>query len=240
MTNIESDMNNTIRTLTVRFNNDIGRHEIPLFRGSVLAAIGSGVDMLFHNHDGDGFRYDYPLIQYKRMGGKAAIVCIGNGTEVIGEFFGTSSFNVHLGDRPVTLEVDQIKPNKTLVQIRDTMFTYHLRKWLPLNQVNYKKYEALDSIVERYAFLERLLTGNILSFAKSMGILFEQQVECRITSAETPHLISYKGVKMMSFDVEFKSNVSLPDYIGLGKGVSLGFGTVVSGDKNNKTQYIHE
>ena len=44
----------------------------------------------------------------------------------------------------------------------------------------------------------------------------------------------------MSFDVEFKANVSLPDYIGLGKGVSLGFGTVVSENKNNKTQYIHE
>jgi hypothetical protein len=31
----------------------------------------------------------------------------------------------------------------------------------------------------------------------------------------------------MSFDAEFKTNVSLPDYIGLGKGVSLGMGTVV-------------
>lgn len=117
-------------------------------------------------------------------------MCIGDGTEVIGEFSGAGSFDVHWGDRPVTLEVDQIKANKALVQIWDTSFTYHLRKWLPLNQENYRKYEALDSIVERYAFIERLLTGNILPFAKSMGILFEQRIECRITSAETPRLIS--------------------------------------------------
>jgi hypothetical protein len=32
---------------------------------------------------------------------------------------------------------------------------------------------------------------------------------------------------MQAFDVEFKTNVSLPDYIGLGKGASTGFGVVV-------------
>lgn len=31
---------------------------------------------------------------------------------------------------------------------------------------------------------------------------------------------------MMGFDIRFKSNVSLPDYIGLGKGVSIGFGMI--------------
>ena len=31
---------------------------------------------------------------------------------------------------------------------------------------------------------------------------------------------------MMAFDIEFMSNVTVPDFIGLGKGVSLGFGTI--------------
>ena len=160
--------------------------------------------------------------------------------KAIGKFFSSCNFDVTLGNRRVTLEVESVRAYKTLVQVWDSMFAYHLRKWLPLNQENYRQYEALDSIVERYAFLERLLTGNILSFAKSMGVYFDKQVECKITSADEPRLLRYKGVKMMSFDVEFKTNVSLPDYIGLGKGVSLGFGTVVSENKNNKTQYINE
>ena len=135
----------------------------------------------------------------------------------------------------MTLEVESVRAHKTLVQVWDSVFTYHLRKWLPLNQENYRRYEALDSIVERYAFLERLLTGNILSFAKNMGVYLDKQVECKITSADEPRIVNYKGVKMMSFDVEFKSNVSLPDYIGLGKGVSLGFGMVVRKyDKKNE------
>lgn len=226
--------------MLIRFQNEIANNEVAMFRGAIINAVGNS-DVLFHNHtDGDGFRYAYPLIQYKRINRKAAITCIGEGTEAIGKFFSSCNFDVVLGNRNMTLEVESVRAHKTLVQVWDSVFTYHLRKWLPLNQENYRRYEALDSIVERYAFLERLLTGNILSFAKSMGVYFDKQVECKITSADEPRIVNYKGVKMMSFDVEFKSNVSMPDYIGLGKGVSLGFGTVVSENKNNKTQYIHE
>ena len=233
-------MEGNVNTLLIRFQNEIENREVALLRGAVINAVDNS-DVLFHNHaDGDGFRYAYPLIQYKRIGGKAAITCIGEGTEAIGKFFSSCNFDVVLGNRNMTLEVESVRAHKTLVQVWDSVFTYHLRKWLPLNQENYRRYEALDSIVERYALLERLLTGNILSFAKSMGVYFDKRVECKITSADEPRIVNYKGVKMMSFDVEFKSNVSLPDYIGLGKGVSLGFGTVVSDDKNDKTQYIHE
>ena len=233
-------MEGNVNTLLIRFQNEIANNEVAMFRGAIINAVDNS-DVLFHNHtDGDGFRYAYPLIQYKRINRKAAITCIGEGTEAIGKFFSSCNFDVVLGNRNMTLEVESVRAHKTLVQVWDSVFTYHLRKWLPLNQENYRKYEALDSIVERYTFLERLLTGNILSFAKSMGVYFDKQVECKITSADEPRIVNYKGVQMMSFDVEFKSNVSLPDYIGLGKGVSLGFGTVVSENKNNKTQYIHE
>ena len=228
-------MEGNVNTLLIRFQNEIANNEVAMFRGAIINAVDNS-DVLFHNHtDGDGFRYAYPLIQYKRINRKAAITCIGEGTEAIGKFFSSCNFDVVLGNRNMTLEVESVRAHKTLVQVWDSVFTYHLRKWLPLNQENYQKYEELDSIVERYAFLERLLTGNILSFAKSMSIFFDQRVECRITSAETPRLISYKGVKMMAFDLDFKTNVSLPDYIGLGKGVSLGFGMVVRKyDKKNE------
>ena len=217
----------TLKTLLIRFSNPISQVEVECFRGAVIHAM-EDANILFHNHlEDDKLRYAYPLIQYKRINGKAAILCIGEGTEAIGEFFSACDFDVRIGNRQVRLEVEKINANQTLVQIWDTMFTYHLRKWLPLNQENYEKYVAMDSIADRYAMLERLLTGNILSFAKGLGIHFENRMECRITAAEKPYIIPYKGVKMMSFDAEFKINVSLPDFVGLGKGVSLGRGTVV-------------
>ena len=40
-------------------------------------------------------------------------------------------------------------------------------------------------------------------------------------------LLESKSVKMMSFDLGFKVNISLPQYIGLGKQVSTGHGMII-------------
>ena len=216
-----------VKVLVVRFSNEIMREEIPLFRGAIVNAI-ENADLLFHNHEEGGqLRYSYPLIQYKRINQKAAIVCLGEGTDAIGQFFSSCNFDVALGERQVKLEVESVNAYQHLIQIWDSEFTYHIRRWLPLNKKNYAAYCKEESLASRYAMLERLLAANILSFAKGMGIHFEGQVAARITQMDEPRLQYYKGVKLMSFDAEFKTNVSLPDYIGLGKSVSLGMGIVV-------------
>ena len=219
-------MQNNLNILLVQFSNPIYRDEIPAFRGAIVNALQDKGADLFHNHKEEGLVYRYPLIQYKRIHQKAAIVCIGEGTEAIGQFFSACDFVVNIGDRPLELEVESIKPNKVLVQVWDSIFSYTIRKWLPFNKENYEQYTKLESLAEKYAMLERLLVGNILSFGKGVGIQFDKQVECKITEASEPMSIMHKGVKLMGFDVAFKSNVSLPDYIGLGKGVSVGKGMV--------------
>lgn len=216
-----------IKVLTVRFGNEIMREEVPLFRGAIINAM-EDANLLFHNHEEGGrLRYAYPLIQYKRINQKAAIVCLGEGTEAIGQFFSSCNFDLTLGERLVKLEVETVNAHQHLIQIWDSEFTYHIRRWLPLNQDNYAAYCKEESLAAKYALLERLLTANILSFAKGIGVRFEGQVVARIIQMDEPQTQYYKGVRLKSFDAEFKSNVSLPDYIGLGKGVSLGMGTVV-------------
>lgn len=226
-------MQNNLNILIVQFSNSISREEIPSFRGAIVNALQDKGADLFHNHKEEGLVYRYPLIQYKRIHQKAAIVCIGEGTEAIGQFFSACDFVVNIGDRRLELEVESIKPNKVLVQVWDSIFSYTIRKWLPFNKENYEQYTKLESLAEKYAMLERLLIGNILSFGKGVGIQFDKQVECKITEASEPMSIMHKGVKLMGFDVAFKSNVSLPDYIGLGKGVSVGKG-MVKGMESNK------
>ena len=222
-----------IKVLVIRFNNFINRDEIPLFRGAIVHAM-ENANLLFHNHLENGkLRYSYPLIQYKRINRKAAIVCLGDGTEAIGQFFAACNFNVVLGDRQVKLEVEPIKPNNCLVQIWNYDFSYRIHRWLPLNKKNYKKYKQTDSLAEKYALLERILSGNILSFAKGLGIHFESQTICKLTAVDRSYVTLYKGVKMTAFDAEFKTNVSLPNFIGLGKGVSRGMGMLESIDNKN-------
>ncbi|MDL2221434.1 hypothetical protein LJC35_02645 [Parabacteroides sp. OttesenSCG-928-N08] len=219
-----------LRMLIVGFKNEIRQDDISKFRGAIIATM-QNAHILFHNHNEEGFRYAYPLIQYKRIHRKASVVCIGEGAEVIGDFFSHFTHEIKLGEIAVDLEIESVKASQVEVQLWDSLFTYRITRWLPLNQENYKKYVEMESLVDQYKMLERLLIGNMLSFAKSIGVIFQEQVTCSIVSVDHSYVMNYKGVKMLAFDISFKSNLSLPDYLGLGKGVSLGFG-VVSRKKN--------
>jgi len=214
-----------LRTLVVLFSNELEFKEIHLFRGAVLSTL-QEANVLFHNHVGDNFRYSYPLIQYKRIHKKATIVCLAEGTDAIGEFFSSQSFDLRIGERYERMIVESVRANQIVVQVWDSMFRYHLRRWLALNEENYAQYCQLESIVEKMSFLEKMLTGNILSFAKGIHLFFDKQVICKIISCEEPYMLKYKNVEMKAFDLEFKTNVSLPDFVGLGKGVSIGYGVV--------------
>jgi hypothetical protein len=122
--------------------------------------------------------------------------------------------------------VNEIKALQPLIQLWETDFTYYIRRWLPLNQKNYEEYSKLESLTEKSSFLEKMLTGNILSFCKGIGLHLEKHLDVKILKLEERHTLTYKGVKMQDFDAEFKTNISLPDFIGLGKGVSIGFGMI--------------
>ncbi len=214
-----------IPVLTVRFQNAITLSELPLFRGAVISKVPEDTT-LFHNHLQDSFRYRYPLIQYKRIGGKAAVVCIGEGTDAIGQFFANADFDLQIGSRRETFRVEQVIPDRCLIQIWEHTFRYTCRKWLPLNQTNYDTYMHLEGVAERALFLQKILTGNILSMCTGLGVQIEKNILCEVTDISEMDIYRYKGVRMAGFDIEFKSNLSMPDYVGLGKGVSLGFGMI--------------
>lgn len=220
-------MNNT-RLLLIRFDNAISQNEIEYFRGAVVNAL-SDKDILFHHHlpEGTGLLYSYPLIQYKRINNKAAILCFEMGTEVIGKLFKDSNMKLNLNGRIDAFEVDKITAYQHKIQVWNSKYIYNIRKWLALNQDNYEKYQQLEGVADKIFFLEKILKANILSFAKGLNIFFEKQVECKITWLSEPRITRYKNVKMTMIDAEFISNVSIPDYAGLGKGVSIGYGTTV-------------
>jgi len=228
-----------LRYLTLRYNNKIAHHELPLLRGAINEALKDKSNLLFHNHEGEGFRYAYPLIQYKRINQQAALVCINEGTEAVGLLLQQGDFACRLGDREEVLEINGVKAGQIVMQTWDSSFSYYLRKWLPLNQDNYEEFQKLEGVAEKCSFLERILIGNILSMGKGLGIHVDKEISCKITRLAEPRLMKLKGMKMMAFDIEFKSNVSLPEYFGLGKGASLGFGMVAgksTPEKEEKTK----
>ena len=218
-------MSDKVNILTVKFNNQLAFSEIPLFRGALIHTI-KGADVLFHNHVGNSFRYRYPLIQYKRVQRHACVVCIAEGAETFGEFFNRGDFSLQIGKRNENMEIASINAHKEVIQIWDSMFEYYLNNWLALNQENYNKYLQMEGLAEKMLFLQKTLIANILSMAKTLNIHFNKNVNVVISSIDLPHSTLYKGVQLISFNLRFKTNVSLPDYIGLGKGCSIGYGTI--------------
>ena len=220
-------MNNLhkIPILIIRFANEITPEELPFFRGAIIGKVPNELT-LFHNHFDTGFRYSYPLIQYKRINGKAAIVCIGEGTEAIGNFFASADFNLQIGNRRVTFQIENMQASQWLLQPWDDTFTYTISRWLPFNSDNYAKYKQLNGMVERVQMLEQLLVGNILSMCTGLGVHVESAITCQVQDISREYICKYKGIKMQAIDLTFRTNVYLHNFIALGKGVSQGFGIV--------------
>lgn len=221
-------MTKEIKTLTVMYNTTITHKEIAYFRGAVIKALGDNPNLLYHNHIGDSsYRFAYPLIQYKRINGKAAITCIEEGVDIIGQFLAETSEPMMIGRRETKIEVEKVIPEKIEIQFSDTPLAYSLYQWLPLNSKNYEQYKNAEGIVDKIQILERVLVGNILSFLKGVGIHLEEHLDIHITDIIKQDIIKYKGVIMMSFDIKFKANITLPSYIGIGKNASMGYGILV-------------
>ena len=221
-------MAKNIRTLTVFYDTEISHKEIPFFRGAVLKSCGDKANVLYHNHTGEEtFRYSYPLIQYKRLNGRAAITCVEEGIDLVGQLLSDFYGIINLGQRETECRVMKVQSAKDLIQVTDTSIVYNLHQWLPLNAKNYEQYQSTDDLVEKIRILERVLIGNILSFLKGVGIHVEEQIIVHITDIISQKVITYKDVKLMAFDIKFKANINLPIYIGIGKNASIGNGVLV-------------
>ncbi len=215
-----------IRFLSVIFDAEIKPYEIPAFRGAIIEKAGRD-NTLFHNHLAeDAFLYKYPLIQYKTIGGKPCILCIEYGVDEIHKFFDNKSWDIKISDRWIEMKISSLNMNQFTLQVWDKKFRYSIKNWIALNQENVKKYIEIEGLSEKIEFLERILTGNILSMAKGIDWKIDKPVELHITEIQDVRPVTLKGKKLFGFNLNFTCNVFLPNHIGLGKSVSVGYGVV--------------
>jgi hypothetical protein len=179
---------------------------------------------ILHNHyANDKFLYSYPYVQYKIINGDIVIVGIDEGADLLKK----------IAPELTTLSLDkEYKITEKLIHekefdIKPSSEEKHYRfitPWLGLNQNNYQRYINSKDWKEKKDILNRVLVGNLLSMSKGLGIIVNKRLYAKTRFDEK--IVEYKGVKMNAFTGEFKVHYSLPDYIGLGKGVSQGFGCV--------------
>ncbi len=215
-----------LRTLEVIFDFEIAPYEVPAFRSAVIELVGRE-HVAFHNHVGDnGYHFRYPVIQYKRNRRNASIFCLDEGIEELYSLFNRKGNAINIGEQRYNLHLKHIAISQPFIQVWDKTFHYRLRNWLPLSQKNYQLYKEAQGLAERVAILERVLKGNILAFAKGINWRLDKELEVTIDDILAEKAITYKKIRMLAFDVNFTSNAYLPNQLGLGKGVSKGFGVL--------------
>lgn len=210
-----------IATLTLKTDNKIrsGANKLRGYVGNEFKDY-----PLLHNHySNDKSLLTYPMVQYKIINGDAVILGIDDGADLI---------------RDITPNINELKLNEKYnivekllnekkVDIKPSSKEKHYKfitPWLGLNQINYKKYFALKDWREKKELLNKILVGNLLSMSKGLGIIVNKRLYAK-THFEIKQ-VKYKSIVMNAFVGEFKVHYDIPDYFGLGKGVSHGFGCV--------------
>jgi hypothetical protein len=120
-----------------------------------------------------------------------------------------------------------IKSEQLPVGFSDELYDYRFQTlWMGLNQANHKKY--LDSPAsEQKKILDKILIGNILSFLKGLNLRLQTDQRLMAKTNLQEKTTKFKDKDMLAFEGRFVTNALLPDGIGLGKGVSRGFGSLI-------------
>lgn len=220
-----------IKTLVVKFENDLPPKMVPAFRGAIIEKVDRS-HILFHHHTGDTeVLYKYPLIQYKSIGRKAGIICLGDGVGEMHRLFSQPNMNIKIHDNKTLLVIDTLEMSSFELKMSNDPNKYKLVNWLGLNEANFKIFKELSSIEDKIQLLEKTLKGNILSFAKGLEWSIEEEIKLQINEIKDQRIIRFKGRPMLVFDLYFEANVKLPKYIGLGKSASHGYGMINSINK---------
>lgn len=221
-----------LRLLTVAFDASIQGWELPAFRGAVAEKAGYEHD-LFHNHNNDtgGYHYRLPLIQYKQDHGRPMLVCLNEGIEEVHHFFSQPDWTLTLRGRPTPIRIHRLDVKQYTLGVWDKPFRYHIRQWIALNEDNYATFTRLRSLPERIYLLQQILRNQLVGLLHQLGYDPERPVEVYVQNLKDEKWVSYKKIKVLAFSLEFTCNVALPDYIGIGKGCSTGWG-VVKGLRN--------
>jgi hypothetical protein len=188
--------------------------------------------LLLHHHLGNNrYLYQYPRIQYKDIDGDKMVLGLAEGIEVLQSIYNQYDW-IELDGYKYRIYSKEISIKEESFGLADEKSKYQfITPWFALNEENYEKYKNY-SYLERSDQLRSILIRNIMSIAKTFQYFVENRIVAEINLKEIS--IDFKGKDIIGFLGTFKVNFHLPNYIGLGKSVSRGFGTIkrIGSDKN--------
>lgn len=177
-----------------------------------------------HRNDTAGFIHRYPVIQCKQIKGSLIVTGISQGADCLCRLArdqtipGAGESSCRITDRDPA-----VRPEPFGVENASGSYEF-LTPWLALNQQNAKKFYDLKGKPERDAFMQKLLTAQLNTLAKSLDFEITVPICCETKVRFKRERIDRENV--MVFLGKFRTNLQIPDYLGIGQSVSRGYGTI--------------
>lgn len=215
-----------LKTLSISFKHELWGQEIGRWRGAFLEMAGWQED-LCHNHKSkDGYYYRYPLVQYRVQRGNAGLFAVNEGVDALQRVLATSDWELNWKGEKRTLTVEDLHLDEHYLRFLTQPRTYRLRHWMALNPENFRKWDAMRSVIPKMQMLQKLLENHTMATLWGVGFEPTERVEVALLDIDRKRTVTYHGTSLVAFDVVFESNVLLPRGLGFGKAVSHGFGAL--------------
>lgn len=182
---------------------------------------------ILHNHNKDGsLLYLYPRVQYRIIEGIGYLIGIEEGVPLV-RLIENKIEQIRLKGQDYRVTQKHLVSEDVQFGITESQINYcFIKPWLALNEINYHEYIKMGTRRKKDSILKNVLKGNLLSLSKSLGYIVDEQIKVASLNPEETECF-LKGTPMLGFLGAFSVNFSIPDYWGIGKSVSRGFGTIV-------------
>ena len=195
-------------------------------RGHFARAFGKD-SVLFHNHTPEGgFRYQYSLVQYKVAGRTPMVLGVGDGADLVMQAFMNVN-EIDLNGQRVRVDEKELSVDRAEVGIIEDLREYRLASPLFMfNKFNYEKFRGLSE-AEQPTFLKYLLRSHLKTTLLGLGCEGITEQKILVSPRLEKRMVPYNNVPMQMYRGGFTANVALPEWVGIGKSTSKGFGAVV-------------
>ena len=168
-------------------------------------------------------KYLYPRVQVKILNEKIYFLGIAEGVSavksLIDNFKALDFGNITFKIKDITID------ENGLFEQTDHINKYKfITPWVALNRTNIKKFSKTSTSQKR-KFLCELLTRNLIFLTSEFKIDVDEKILTDI-ELDNKSLSSFNENRDVGFEGSFLTNFLLPDFIGLGNGITRGYGSI--------------
>jgi hypothetical protein len=164
----------------------------------------------------------YPLIQYKVIRGAPLIVAINEGCDILWEIYDKLDEINEVSPWKIT-ERRIIEKKAELGPLEEKVRYRFLTPWLTVKETEIGK-DIKTNTKQRNSALATILESNFLAISRNFNIPIDMNLDISLNTKD--EYIIQRDTEIAGFFGSFYINFELPQFLGLGKSVTRGFGTV--------------